>query len=351
MMSTRTLGVVAAVAVGGIAVALMIVPSPARPLSGMVTSDEVIVRAQVAGRIRSFAVGESDAVRQGDLLATIDAAEALAQADYHDQTVHSVDADVRQAEALIRVQASENAGNLRHQEALLSSAEAEVREVDATLRNNIVDLERAERLWQHGLLPRQQLDLQQAATTALRVRMERLRSDVAAQQAAVDLARAASEQVEVRRARLEAERYRASGARAEREIARLRATYRDVTAPIDGVVNLRISRAGEVVTEGQPLMSIVDPRNLWIRIDVEESLVDRLPLGAAVDVHLPSGRTLPGRVTYRAVDAAFATQRDVGRDRVEIQTFEVRIKVDNRPGGLALGMTAFVTAPQSSGSR
>ena len=48
---------------------------------------------------------------------------------------------------------------------------------------------------------------------------------------------------------------------------------------------------------------------------------------------------------YRAVDADYATQRDVSRTKRDIKTFEIRLHCDNSDRSLAIGMTAYVTLP------
>ena len=62
-------------------------------------------------------------------------------------------------------------------------------------------------------------------------------------------------------------------------------------------------------------------------------------------MRLPSGEERPGTVTYRGVDAAFATQRDVSRTKRDIKTFEIRLRCDNTDRKLAVGMTAYVDLP------
>jgi HlyD family secretion protein len=52
-----------------------------------------------------------------------------------------------------------------------------------------------------------------------------------------------------------------------------------------------------------------------------------------------------GTVFYRAIDAGYATQRDVSRTKRDIKTFEVRLRIDNKERRLALGMTTYVELP------
>ena len=100
--------------------------------------------------------------------------------------------------------------------------------------------------------------------------------------------------------------------------------------------------AGRLIP-GQPVVTLIDPDDLWVRADIEESYVDRTRIGQKLTVRLPSGLEREGTVFYRGADAAFATQRDVSRTKRDIKTFEVRLRADNKDRRLAVGMTAYVT--------
>ena len=121
--------------------------------------------------------------------------------------------------------------------------------------------------------------------------------------------------------------------------------YTEIHAPIDGIVDVRAARVGEVVSPGQPIVTLINPDDLWVRADVEESYIDRVRLGDKLTVRLPSGVEREGTVFYRGADAGFATQRDVSRTKRDIKTFEVRLRVDNADRRLAVGMTAYVLMP------
>jgi HlyD family secretion protein len=54
---------------------------------------------------------------------------------------------------------------------------------------------------------------------------------------------------------------------------------------------------------------------------------------------------LSGPVIYKAVEADFATQRDVSRIKRDIKTVAIRVRVPNPQGQLPLGMTAWVMLP------
>ncbi|HET8796979.1 MAG TPA: efflux RND transporter periplasmic adaptor subunit, partial [Thermoanaerobaculia bacterium] len=132
---------------------------------------------------------------------------------------------------------------------------------------------------------------------------------------------------------------------AQRAKAGVRLAYTKLHAPIDGIVNVLAARTGEFVEAGQPVLTLVDPDDLWVRADIEETYIDRLRIGDKLTVRLPSGAERQGTVFFRDVDAAFATQRDVSRSKRDIRTFEIRLRVDNSDRRLAPGMTAYVLLP------
>jgi HlyD family secretion protein len=114
---------------------------------------------------------------------------------------------------------------------------------------------------------------------------------------------------------------------------------------VSGIVDLRAALQGEVVNASQGIVTLIDPDQLWVRADVEESYIDRIRLGDVCTVRLPSGAERPGTVFFRGVDADYATQRDVSRSKRDIKTFEVRLRCDNHDRALAVGMTAYVALP------
>jgi multidrug resistance efflux pump len=168
---------------------------------------------------------------------------------------------------------------------------------------------------------------------------------VEAQRAAVQLARAAAEQVQIRRSQVTSNRQQQAAAAAQRAKADVRLSYTELHAPIDGIVDVRAARTGEFVNPGQPVITLVNPDDLWVRADVEETYIDRVKVGDKLTVRLPSGEERQGTVFFRGVDASFATQRDVSRTKRDIKTFEVRLRVDNKDRRLAVGMTAYVLLP------
>jgi HlyD family secretion protein len=146
-----------------------------------------------------------------------------------------------------------------------------------------------------------------------------------------------------RRAALRASAALLDAAAAQAEKADVRLTHTEIRSPIAGIVDTRAALQGEVVNPAQAIVTLINLDDLWVRADVEESYIDRIRLGDRLTVRLPSGAAREGEVFFRAIDADYATQRDVSRTKRDIKTFQVRLRCDNRDRSLAVGMTAYVT--------
>ncbi len=220
-----------------------------------------------------------------------------------------------------------------------------MKQAEADLENASLNFKREEDLFKRGADSQQAYDQARTAFNATTARVDSLRKQSQAAQATVALAKANADQVAARRAALEANQHKLAAAGAQKEKARVQLDYTQIRAPGDGIVDVRAALQGEVVIPGQGIVTLINPDNLWVRADVEESNIDRIPLEKKLTVRLPSGATREGVVFYRGVDADYATQRDVSRTKRDIKTFEIRLRCDNRDRALAVGMTAYVTLP------
>lgn len=321
-------------------------PRPATlVLTGIVTTNDVIVSPLIAGQIDRLLVEEGDRVTRGQLVAVITPDELKADSAYYAHSAEGLTSQVKGSEAALRYQERQTADQIRQAEATLASTEAERDAAQADLEHAKLTYGRTEKMSKQGIVPVDQFDQARTALAAAEAKLDSLRKQIDAQHAAVALARSNAEQIAMRRSQLAANEQQEAAAAAQRAKADVRLAYTELRAPIDGIVDVRAVRAGEVVGAGQPVVSLIDQDDLWVRADVEETYIDRVRVGDTLTVRLPSGVQRQGRVFYRGVDASFATQRDVSRTKRDIKTFEIRIRVDNADRRLAVGMTAYVLLP------
>jgi multidrug resistance efflux pump len=320
-------------------------PPTSLVLTGIVTTDPVIVSPQIMGRLDQLMVKEGDRVTKNQLIAVLSPDELRQDRAFYSFTAEGVDAQVREGEAALRWQERQNADQITQAEANLAATESQKAAAEAEMENARSSLDRQRNLLKNGVATPEQLDAAQTTYTVSQSKVAALAKQIEAQKAAVALAKTDAEQINVRRNQLNTYRQQSAAATAQQKKADVRLGYAELRSPIDGIINVRAARSGEIVSSGQPVVIIVDPDDLWIRADVEETYIGRIKLGDMLTVRLPSGEERPGTIIYKGVDAGFATQRDVSRTKRDIKTFEIRLRLDNKDRRLALGMTAYVLLP------
>jgi HlyD family secretion protein len=254
-------------------------------LTGVVTTDEVIVSPEIEGRIEQLFVNQGDPVTNGQPIARIEPELQHADAEFYSSS--------QQASTFDLVQAQADSENAR------------------------LNFERIRGLYSNDVESVQTYDAARTAYDSAKARVD-----------------AAEKQIQA--------------AAAQSQKAKVYLDYTKIFAPTNGIVDTRVALQGEVVNAGQPIVTLINEDDLWVSADVEETYVDQIRLGDKFQVRLPSGATREGTVFYRGVDADYATQRDVSRTKRDIKTFEIRLRCDNSDRALAVGMTTYVTIPLQS---
>jgi Multidrug resistance efflux pump len=320
-------------------------PPTSLTLTGVVTTNHIVVSPQITGRISQLMAQEGDTVKAGQLIAVLSPDELREERAFYTYSAAGAGSQVAESEAALRLQERQSADQIAQAEATLASTESQLAATQAELENSKVVFERTQRMMKEGVDTAQALDTARTNYDVNKSRLAALLKQIEAQKAAVALARSSAEQVAMRRSQVNSNRQQQAAAAAQKARADVRLAYTEIHAPIDGIVDVRAALPGEVVNAGQPVITLINPDDLWVRIDVEETYIDRVRNGDKLIVRLPSGAELEGTVFYRAADAGFATQRDVSRTKRDIKTFEVRVRVDNKDRRLAVGMTAYVLLP------
>src|SRR5689334_1397673 len=121
-----------------IAIALYLVfrPHPHQmTLTGIVTTDDVIVSPEIQGRIQQLFVNRGDTVTNNQLVAVLQPQEWKAEMAFYANTEQQSAAQVAVAEADLKFQESQTSNQIRQAEATLASTEAQVSQAKADLEN------------------------------------------------------------------------------------------------------------------------------------------------------------------------------------------------------------------------
>lgn len=356
-------------------------------LTGTVDGNEVVVGSKITGRIVKLAVDDGQRVNAGDLIAVLDQDELRADQGAASHAIAQARANARQAAAQTQLlettlptkvqqssaqveqtqaQLQQNRAQVAQAQAQLQQAQAQVAQTEAAVAKAQDNFNRIRPLVQRDINPpqdlvsaRSDLDSAKANEQAAEAGAEASRRAVASSQAGVEatqrsvaaaraaLADAQQEQRQVTVQQRQTDAMRAAEAEAESNAAAADARFGQtrIFAPASGIVTLRAARQGEVVNPGNPIITLFDLSSTWVDADVEETYADLISMGQRLNVRLPSGAEVSGPVIYKAVEADFATQRDVSRTKRDIKTVAIRVRVPNPDGKLPLGMTAWVMLP------
>jgi HlyD family secretion protein len=323
-------------------------PAPQIILTGIVTTDDVIVSSQISGRVQKLLVNQGDAVKAGQLLAVIEPDQYQADMAYYQSTHQQAATQVAEDQAQLRFQQRQTHDQIDQAKANLTVAQSQLEVAQADLKNAQLQADQEQEAYRRGAESVRARDEAVAQLEGQQARVNAARNQINAATAALAMAQSNEEQISARQAAVDMSTHQVAAAGAQLDKARVQLGYTEVRAPIGGIVDARAALQGEIVNPAQAIVTLVDPDDLWVRADVEETYIDSIHLGDKLEVRFPSGSPHTGTVFYRAVDADYATQRDVSRTKRDIKTFEIRLRCDNSDRAMALGMTAFVVLPPVS---
>lgn len=285
--------------------------------SGTIEAVEVNVASEVSGQLLELAVKEGARVKPGDTLASIDHA--------------TLDIQLRQAEAgvdLAEAQLSLLVKGARVED--IRQAEAALEQAEASFKVAEDDAKRMRELAKSGsVTPKTRDDSEARLTVATAQRS-------AASEALSKVRRLARpEEIRAAEARL---------AQAQAAADLLKKTIADcaITAPAGGIVTHKAVEAGELVTPGATVVTLVELDSVYVMIYVTEKDLGRVKLGDAAEVKIDAfpDRAFAGKITYISPEAEFTPKNvQTKEDRVKL-VFGVKVEIENREGLLKPGLPA-----------
>ncbi len=308
--------------------------------AGMVEGTEVNIAPMISGRIVKRPFREGDTVRKGDLLVELESDQLQASVDQARATVKKSRADIAVQISAIdaaRAEVASADANIQSAAADLEKARAQMKEAERESR-------RARNLDKTQGISRQALD---QAITAQEAAVADVRSAEAKEAAAKAGKRAAEAQRITAVNQLAVAKYAEKEAAANLVLCEANLAQTRITSPISGAVVYTALNPGEIADPGVTILTIVNLAHPYVRVDVEETVVTGIRIGAPAVIRTEGddGLIFAGKVSRIGRYADFATQTDVTRGRQDIKTFNVRIDIEHPDGRLKPGMTVEATIP------
>jgi len=328
------------------------------------TTDAVFVQAdtlvyasftKVNGRIVKLYKKEGDEVKEGEVLAELE------PEDYRSKVL-ALSAEierVRKERESLEKEAERIAGSipLNADKARLGMSRVleEMRAVDEEIAAVKASLEQAERdrkryeaLFKEGLVSRQSLELVRTQEEELKHRIGALRAKKEAlakerQSLEKDLRLALNEERTVLSLRAKASALAAQEESLSKQLEELKFYYLNtkLESPVSGIIAKKFRSVGDVVSPGQPVFAIVDPKSFYVLVLLEENKLKGVVKGAPAKVRLDSypDAEFEGEVeeVLAATAATFAlVPRDISAGEFTKLAQRVPVKIRLKKGPMHL---------------
>ncbi len=265
-------------------------------LIGTVDSNQIIVSPQMQGRIAKLLVDEGTQVKQGDLIAILDPSELEAEARAAAAMIDSLRSQVSATQATSVATHGSTSSNVLNAQSKLQSTRAQLLQAEATLQRTESDSRRMIELAKQGVASDQDRVQAESNLKAQQATVQSLKEQVGAAEADLNTALANTNQAHAATSTVQSTRAQLANAEAQLKEAEVRLGYTKIYAPVNGTVSVRAAREGEVLTAGQPIVTVMDLGDTWVRAAIPETESDHIGLGDMLRVRMPGGTLTSGKV-------------------------------------------------------
>jgi membrane fusion protein (multidrug efflux system) len=335
------------------------------------------VASKIYGRISKVLVNDNEPVKAGQILAQIDMGDFQAAVDEAKGALALAEGEARSAGVDVPRTSEDVASGNSSAQAQLSGAEADLMRAQSTYEQSQTadlayaqanveksranaqlakaDLDRYTPLLEKGEISKQQFDAAKANADAsasalvadeqryaqakrnvdiARAQLEAAKARVEGAHAGVASARADVKRVAMRSADAQAKLAKVDQARASLEAAQLNLSYCNIVSPIDGVVTHKQLEAGQIVQQGQGLMTIVPLQDVWVTANFKETQLRNMRPGQKAYLQVDTyGKTFPGHVdsiagATGAVVSLLPPENATGNYVKVVQRIPVKIVLD-----------------------
>jgi HlyD family secretion protein len=269
-------------------------------LSGRIEGDDSAIATKVPGRVVSIRVREGDTVAAGQVIATLDDAQARAAVSDAQARVAVAEGQVPVLQAQLRQaqlgteQASVGAsGQVSEAQSQVAAANSQLSQAQAAYRLAAYNAKISKSLYATGDIAELQrnraVSEEEQAASALSAAQQRAQAAEGALTAATSQnanAPMREQQATAVGAQINAQTSAVSAAQAQLSAAR--ANLRDLTirAPFTGTVLVRTAEPGEVLAAGTPVVTLLNLDKVYLRGFVPEGQIASVKLGQSARIFL-----------------------------------------------------------------
>lgn len=297
--------------------------------SNSIEAKDVRVSSKVTGRIKNTYIKEGNRVQKGQKLLELEGDEIVARLDQAKASLNKAKFN------LIDLQKGARPQEIKKEEANTNLTNAKLEQAKADYKNIVADFERINNLFKEGAVSKQtyddyikQKEIKEKEVTALEEESIKAKNteDLIKEGARVD---------QIKSLKAEVSYFSAQIKEFEKYVNEL-----TVIAPWDGEISSFDLEPGEVVKANQPLLTITDITNIYVRIYLPSTLLSKIKLMQKVTLKADSypKELFKGYVSYIGAKAEY-TPRNVQtpEERTKL-VYPIKIQIENKDNKLRHGM-------------
>ncbi|MCF8331836.1 MAG: efflux RND transporter periplasmic adaptor subunit [Bacteroidales bacterium] len=133
---------------------------------------------------------------------------------------------------------------------------------------------------------------------------------------------------------------------AQKKLLKNQLQHCHIKNPVDGIVLMKYTQAGEIAAPGKPLYKVAALDPLYLKAFVSGAQLNKIAIGEQVTVRIDDGKETyskkPGRITWIADQAEFTPKIiQTKKERVDL-VYAFKVEVANPDGVLKIGMPGEV---------
>lgn len=314
--------------------------------SGTAEADIINVTSETSGKIGDIKIKEGSKVKSGDLVAII-------SSDETEVNLQNSEISIKNAEnELGKIKDGNRIEEIKAQQALVEQAQAAVKQEDASVNNAKNNLDAAKTnydykkklyddavtLYNSGSESKYKVDAAKNDLDNISNTLNNAKSTMDMSQAQLNNYKAqlnaASEKLNLlvngatERDKNTAQ-YNLDKAQNSYELSKIQLDKNNLVSAVDGTVQTINFKKGEYVTPGTAVATLIDTKNVWVKIYVPESMLPNIKLDKNVTLKSDfiKNKTIKGKITYISPDAEFTPMNIVTKkDRMKI-VYAVKIQI------------------------
>ncbi len=336
-------------------------------LSGFIEGTEVVLRSEAAGQVEEINIKEGHRIAVGDVIANLDSHKAHLELNASEAELTALETDIARAESALVLFEKSVERNVQKAQAAVDIANQQLDDIldgypvedveSARLAMELAkknldfaenNFHRSEKLFEKGVISENELDKSEQAFNAAQkeyqIRDESYRklkrgfdeqklhqSEKNADIAQLNFQDALStrDEINLKSREIDALKSRCDALRSKIELGYSRIADYTICSPIDGIITRKHIEAGELVSMGTAIVTIIKPDEKWIRVYVPATYLGSIKSSDELPIKLDAfpDHEFTGRISYISEEAEFTPKNvQIKKERVR-QVYEVRLDI------------------------